>query len=122
MRHLAIATVAAALLALPGLPPPAQAAEFDGNWTVVVTTEQGACEASYKYDVTVAHGDIIYPSYTALSLYGKVSPQGGVSVLIKRFDDTAGGNGHLTAQSGSGTWRGDGKSGTCAGRWVAHRR
>jgi hypothetical protein len=121
MRSLVIAATVAGLFTL-GSATPSAAADFDGDWTVVVTTEHGNCEPTYKYDVKVAHGDIIYTSYTALSLYGKVSPQGGVSVLITRFDDTARGTGRITAQSGSGTWRGDGKSGSCSGRWVAHRR
>ena len=87
-----------------------------------VITERGTCDRIYSYDVSVSNGKIHYPSYTSVSLYGTVSPQGAVMVSIRHLDDIANGSGHLTASSGGGGWRGVGKNGACSGHWKAHRR
>jgi len=98
------------------------AGDFDGNWTVRVITEHGKCDRTSSYDVQVAHGKVIYTSYSSLSMYGTVSPDGAVRVTIRHFDDGANGSGRLTTRAGAGGWRGVGKNGACSGRWVAHRR
>jgi len=100
------------------------AAGFDGDWTVNVITVRGGCDRNTTYDVHVANGRIEYRTYNAISMYGTVSPQGAVNVSIRRFDDGAQGTGHLDGQSGHGHggWSGAGKSGSCSGRWEAHRR
>lgn len=103
-------------------PLPAFAAGYDGDWTVLVTTAQGKCDRTYSYDVSVAHGKIVYTSYTSVTLNGTVSPQGAVMVSIRHFDDVANGSGHLTARTGGGGWRGTGKDGVCSGQWKAQRR
>lgn len=103
-------------------PAAALAGNYDGNWTVRVITERGQCDRSASYDVRVANGKVIYTSYTSVSLWGTVSPQGAVRVTIRHFDDGANGSGQLTARSGSGGWSGVGKKGPCSGRWEAHRR
>jgi hypothetical protein len=110
------------VLALAGGPTAAFADSYDGNWTVQVVTERGGCDRNYSYDVSISHGKIHYPSYTSVSLYGTVSPQGAVMVSIRHLDDIASGSGHLAARSGSGGWRGDGGNGSCSGHWKAHRR
>ena len=117
-------TIAATLLGLAVAAQPATAAGYDGDWTVSVTTDHGTCERSSNYDVHVVHGNIIYTSYTAVSLYGRVSPDGAVSVLLTRLDDSARGTGRLSQStgSGSGSWRGAGKDGACSGHWDARRR
>ena len=103
-------------------PAAAYAAGYDGDWTVTVITDHGTCERTSSYDVKVSHGNIIYTSRTALSMYGTVSPQGVVSVLITRFDEGARGTGRLTQQGGSGGWRGAGKDDACSGHWEARRQ
>jgi hypothetical protein len=115
-------TIAAVLLGLVVAGKPVAAAGFDGDWTVSVTTDHGSCERSANYDVHVVHGNIIFTSYTAVSLYGRVTPDGAVSVLITRFDDSARGSGRLAQTTGSGAWRGAGKNGPCTGHWEARRR
>ena len=118
------ATMIAAVLsgwAIVGGATAAIAAGFDGDWTVNVITVRGACDRSTTYDVRVANGRIEYRTYNAISMYGTVSPQGAVNVNIRRFEDGAQGTGHLDSQSGHGGWSGAGKSGSCSGRWEAHR-
>jgi hypothetical protein len=116
--------LAAALtsLVVAGKPTAAFAAEHDGQWTVRVITEQGGCDRTASYDVKVTDGQIIYSSYTSVSLSGKISPQGEVVVSLRHHDDTASGSGRLTERTGAGGWRGTGKFSTCSGRWEARRR
>jgi hypothetical protein len=117
-----VSAVALLGLAIAGKPTAAFAAGYDGNWTVQVITEQGKCDRLYSYDVSVSNGKIHYPSYTSVSLYGTVSPQGAVMVSIRHLDDIATGSGQLMARTGNGGWRGVGRSGSCSGHWKAHRR
>jgi hypothetical protein len=100
----------------------ANAADYDGDWTVLVTTKEGTCDRSSSYDVSVSHGHILFNSHTSVTLSGTVSPQGAVSVSIRHFDEGANGSGRLTEHTGIGGWRGAGKDGVCSGRWEAHRR
>ena len=124
MRGVMTTVIAVALLglAIAGQSTAAFAAGYDGDWTVQVITERGTCDRIYSYDVSVSNGKIHYPSYTSVSLYGTVSPQGAVMVTIRHLDDIANGSGHLMASSGNGGWRGVGKIGACSGHWRAHRR
>ncbi len=92
MRYvMSMVVIAAALsgLAIVGTPHAALAEGYDGNWTVLVITERGTCDRNYSYDVSVSQGKIHYPSYTSVSLYGTVSPQGAVMVSIRHLDDIA---------------------------------
>jgi hypothetical protein len=105
-----------------GFAAPAMAGEYDGNWTVRIITERGHCDPTSSYDVQVADGKVHYTSYSSISLYGTVSPQGAVKVVIRHFDDGANGSGHLSKRAGAGSWSGRGQFGTCSGRWAASRR
>jgi hypothetical protein len=129
MRRVATMMLSAALLAGLALglgiiaePGVALAGGYDGDWTVRVITERGKCDSASSYNVRVARGKVLYTSYTSVSLWGTVSPQGAVRVTIKHFDENANGSGRLAVRTGSGGWRGVGKQGPCSGRWEAHRR
>ena len=40
---------------------PAQAkTNFDGNWSVVIVTEKGTCDRSYRYPVRITDGAVGY--------------------------------------------------------------
>ncbi len=112
----------AALLVSPLMAPAAQAAAFDGHWSVSVITEKGPCDPGYRYDVNVAGGKIAYSGDAAVGLDGTVTPNGQVVVAVGRGGEHANGKGKLTATSGSGTWRGGTAQSECAGRWEAERR
>jgi hypothetical protein len=66
---------------------------FDGKWSVVIMTTKGDCDRAYRYPVAI----------NGTSLVG---------------DKSAMGSGHLTSDSGTGSWSG----GSCAGTWTAERR
>ncbi len=108
--------------AIAGGAPAASAAAQDGNWSVLIITEKGDCDRGYRYNVNVANGRVVYTGDAAVNLSGTVAPNGVVKVSIKIGEQGANGAGHLSASAGTGTWRGIGSSGTCAGRWEAERR
>jgi hypothetical protein len=102
--------------------PAASAAIQDGNWSVLIITEKGDCDRGYRYEVKIANGQVSYEGGAPVSLAGTVASNGLVSVSIKSGEKAANGTGHLSASRGSGTWRGSGSNGGCAGRWEAERR
>jgi hypothetical protein len=102
--------------------PPAHAAAHDGRWSVLVVTESGNCDQAYRYEVAVDGGRIRYAGPENVDFSGSVAASGAVSVNIRLGEQGAQGTGKLAASNGAGTWKGTGKSGTCAGRWEAERR
>ena len=111
--------VGISLLALPGA---SAQTRFDGNWSVLVITESGTCDAAYRYGVIVEDGNVHYRGESGIDVSGTVDPNGRVRVAIGRGDQSAQGTGRLTADGGSGTWSGRSASDRCAGRWQAERR
>ena len=93
-------------------------AAFDGDWSVAINTQSGACEPSYRFAVEIIDGHVVYEGQPA----GRVSPNGGVSVNISQGGQRAAGQGRLSRNQGTGVWRGYGSAGTCAGTWQARRR
>lgn len=101
----------------------AQAAAFDGNWSVLVITEKGACDQGYRYEVAVGGGKVTYRGAEAVTMNGTVAPNGAVKVSVAGGGSRmAQGSGTLLAQSGSGKWSGKSQGGECTGRWEAERR
>jgi hypothetical protein len=95
---------------------------FDGDWSVVISTQGGACPPSFRFGVQIDNGRVIDNSGSGAAVDGRVAPNGAVSVSVRSGDQWANGNGRLGATSGSGVWRGAGSSGACGGTWVAERR
>jgi hypothetical protein len=94
---------------------------YDGDWSVLIATSSGACGTSYRYGVQISDGFVIYDG-GMVTMRGRVSQKGGVSVNLQSGGQWANGYGHLTKTRGGGRWRGQGTSGSCAGSWVAERR
>ena len=107
------AWLAGAAFAVP--PSAALAAAQDGNWSVLIVTEKGECDAAYRYAVKVANGQVSYAGDASLDMAGTVAPNGAVKVSIRLGDKGANGTGRLSGQTGAGTWHG-------AGRWEAEKR
>src|SRR5215475_3069617 len=99
----------------------ALAASFDGPWSVLVVTRSGPCDQAYRYGVTIARGVVYYAGGGPVSLTGRVSPSGAVTVRVSSGPQYALGSGHLSRSSGRGSWRGQGPSGACSGVWSATR-
>jgi len=116
LRALALATLTAAT-AYAAMPAQAKT-NFDGNWSVVIITEKGTCDRSYRYPVKISDGSVGYAGEASFDVSGRVNPSGKVTVTVSRGDRRASGSGQLTATSGGGSWSG----GECSGTWQAERR
>ena len=99
--------------------PSADAASLDGPWSVLVITKSGACDQSYRYGLMICGSSVSYLGGGAVSVSGRVAPNGRVSVNVSASGQSAAGVGRLSGGRGSGTWRGQGTSGTCSGVWSA---
>jgi uncharacterized membrane protein YgcG len=91
---------------------------FDGNWSVVIITEKGTCDRSYRYPVRITDGTVGYAGEASFKVSGRVNANGAVTVTVSRGDQHASGSGKLSGTSGGGSWSG----GDCSGTWQAERR
>jgi hypothetical protein len=96
------------------------ATKFDGNWSLVVYTRSGPCDASYRFAGQIANGAVVYGG-GSVQVYGRVRPNGAVSLRLSSGSAYAVGSGHLTATHGAGSWYGVASGGRCSGSWVATR-
>jgi len=94
---------------------------FDGDWSVVISTSNGACVSSYRSGVQIFEGAVVAEG-GAVNVQGRVTPKGAVKVTVQSGGQWASGHGQLTKNRGGGVWRGQGTSGVCSGTWIAERR
>jgi len=98
-----------------------KAVSYDGLWTVLIMTQDGPCDRTYRYPVRIARGYVQHTGGDAFfSISGRVSAGGGVSVTVSRDGNQAYGTGRLVGNSGGGSWTAGG--GICSGQWSASRR
>jgi hypothetical protein len=115
--------VFAVLAGLAGLAGPAPAASnFDGNWSVLVITENGTCDRAYRYPVRVVNGVLSYEGEAGVTISGRVDQSGRMNATVQRGEQSANGSGRLSSSSGTGTWKGKSSTTACAGRWEAEKR
>jgi hypothetical protein len=117
IRAATVATTLAAMAASTSLP--ASAATFDGPWSVLVVTRRGNCDQSTRFGIMVRGGAVYYMGGGGVSVSGRVSRSGQVSVSVSSGGQSAYGSGRLSNGRGSGTWRGRGSAGACSGVWSA---
>ena len=96
------------------------ATTFDGHWSVVIITNRGECDPTFRYGLQIANGTI--GADAAATVQGRVSAAGTVRVSVQSGDQRAAGSGRLSGERGSGVWRGKGTRGSCSGTWIAERR
>jgi hypothetical protein len=100
----------------------AQAAPFDGPWSVTISTSRGDCGSNSLYGVVIANGLVRYAGGAGVAMSGRVSNNGSVSVSVRQGENHAAGSGKLYANgTGRGSWSGGGPTGRCAGSWSAQR-
>ncbi|HYN00305.1 MAG TPA: hypothetical protein VET25_11210 [Aestuariivirgaceae bacterium] len=95
---------------------------YDGSWSLLIITNSGACDRAYRYGVQISNGSVLYEGGGPVNLQGRVARNGAVSISVSAGDQRADGSGRLSRDHGGGLWRGQGSTGTCAGRWEAERR
>jgi hypothetical protein len=98
------------------------ATPFDGDWSVLILTDNGQCERAYRYGLAIRDGQVLYGGDAAVNVSGRVSGNGAVTVRVSAGSQSAQGSGRLSRAQGSGKWRGTGSSGSCSGIWSAERR
>ena len=113
--------VACAAVASPDLAHAAARNAFDGNWSVVINTQSGACDPSFRYGVQISNGQVLNNGGSAANVQGRVSPSGIVHVNVQAGGQWASGSGRLDLARGGGRWQGQGSAGACSGTWVAQR-
>ena len=104
--------------ALGAATPAAATPNYDGLWSVVIMTEKGTCDRSYRYPVRISNGAVQNDGPSLINVSGKVGGNGAVTVLVSAGDKSATGTGKLNGKAGGGQWSGAG----CGGHWEAERR
>jgi len=101
--------------------PAAGTTTFDGAWSVLIVTESGGCDPSYRYGVQITNGNVTAAAAGA-TLQGRVAPNGIVRVNVSAGSQYAEGQGRMSSPNiGTGTWSGQGPGGACSGTWLAQR-
>jgi hypothetical protein len=98
------------------------ATPYDGNWSVLIITQSGNCDAGYRYPLKIDNGKVAYAGDGSFAVSGQVGSGGAVNVSISRGDKKASGSGKLTASGGAGKWSGGSPGSACSGRWEAERK
>jgi hypothetical protein len=97
------------------------ATSFDGAWSVVVSTDSGSCDPTNRLGLDIRDGALHYAGDSGVLIRGRVANSGLVQVRVSGGNLRASGSGRLSANSGTGTWRGSNSSSSCTGRWSAER-
>ena len=116
----ACAILATSAIPVSSAPMGAARPSFDGNWSVLIVTEQGTCDRAYRYPVKIQNGSVGYAGSASFTVSGKVGDKGAVTVTVARGSQSATGQGRLSLTDGSGRWIA--ASGECSGTWTAERR
>jgi hypothetical protein len=119
-RALLVVATLAITTALTALWPAEAVPGYDGLWSVVIVTNQGVCDTSYRYPIRITNGNLGNAGSATVTISGKVGKNGVVTVHVHAGDKTATGTGRLTGKSGGGSWSGG--NGACSGVWQAERR
>ena len=122
IRAAAPALAALGILAatVPASAPASARSNFDGTWSVLIVTQKGTCDRAYRYPVKLDNGSVGYAGSASFTVSGKVGDNGAVTVRVARGNQSANGQGKLSATDGSGQWTAG--SGDCSGTWTAERR
>ena len=121
LRHIVLTSLVALAAAAPASARSAQAS-FDGRWSVLIITDAGTCDRSYRYGVVVSRGHIYYAGDSGVEISGGVDRGGRISVSLRYGGSAAQGSGRLSSSAGAGHWVGASSGTRCSGRWLAERR
>jgi hypothetical protein len=119
-RGLVVVSALAMAAALPALQPAEAVPNYDGVWSVVIVTQQGLCDPSYRYPIRITKGNLLNAGNAHVAISGRVAKNGAVVVNVSSGDKTATGTGKLAGKTGGGSWSGG--NGFCSGIWQAERR
>src|ERR1700692_4805613 len=118
MKRVLLSTLVLLAASAPGSARSTQAS-FDGRWSVVIITDAGTCDRSYRYGLVVSRGRISYDGDSGVMISGGVDRGGRVSVSLRYGEAAAQGSGRLSRSGGGGRWQGASSGARCSGRWLA---
>ena len=95
LKRIVLPALALLAVTAPGSARPTQSS-FDGRWSVVIMTDAGTCDASYRYGLLVSGGRLSYEGNSGVIVSGAVDPRGRVSVGLRYGESAAQGSGHLS--------------------------
>jgi hypothetical protein len=94
---------------------------YDGLWSVLIRTEAGPCDPSYRYPARIVGGQVTQADNDfSYQISGVVVSSGAIAVTVSSAGQSATGYGKLRGSSGGGHW--SAASGQCSGQWSAMRR
>jgi hypothetical protein len=103
--------------------PPAIAAQFGGNWSMLAVTTRGHC-GKIPIGLGISRGRIYSTGgsfvFHRIQLEGRVSASRQVRMNAMAGPRIAHGTGRFGRPRGSGTWSGTGPSGVCTGVLERH--
>src|SRR2546428_2281360 len=94
---LALVTIGATATTAPARTP------YDGAWSVLIVTQQGACDRAYRYGVEIVNGLVRYDG-GGVNLSGRVGSNGAVQGSVSAGRPPALGSGRLPRHFGTGNW------------------
>ncbi len=98
----------------------ARTSGYDGLWTVLIRTQAGPCDPSYRYPARIVHGFVRQADNDFSYQISGVVSSGAIAVTVSRGGQSATGYGRLHGRTGGGRWSVGGN--TCYGTWSAARR
>ena len=119
----------AALLAASAVTPSSAASKqvraashaYDGLWSVLIRTEAGPCDPSYRYPARIIGGQIRQADNDfSYQISGAVVSSGAIAVTVSKGLGSATGYGKLRGGMGGGRWSAGNNQ--CYGTWSAMRR
>src|ERR1700693_378482 len=120
LKRILLSTLVRLAASAPGSARSTQAS-FDGRWSVVIITDAGTCDRSYRYGLVVSRGRMSYAGDSGVVVSGGVDPRGRVSVSRRSGQAAAQGSGRLSRSGGEGRWQGASSGARCSGRWLGER-
>jgi len=103
---------------------PANAAPFDGTWSMIAVTTDGHC-GQIKIGLAIDQGRISSTSgkfvFRRIQIAGLVSSSGQAKLAAVAGPREAQGAGRFLGSRATGSWSGTGPSGVCSGFWNATR-
>ncbi len=96
----------------------ANAAGFDGRWSVSVVNRSGTCD-SYRWNVGIARGKVTDIEGQTGSAAGGIAGNGAVSIRLTNGSDVLTASGRASGPSAFGSWASPTRG--CKGTWTANK-
>ena len=95
---------------------------FDGNWSVLIVTQNGNCDRAYRYGVSIRNGGVHYDGGVVNLHRPRCGQRRGHACASSSGSAFANGSGRLNRNEGQGRWSGQSGGSRCSGYWTAERR